>query len=247
MSQDTIYCRETFIVTTFKPAALRGTSIPVDKGGCITFCLIFCTWTNSLMLAIEFNLVVARVPQEKNLRYPETDFSDYFLTMPEASYTQDPLSALRASSCLAQPLWQSRGQNHFDDVSWLQRGSWGAIASWGSGGTRQWRCTSVLPFSMLQRSSSPDLGATHTPRPSQGSAVDLSWLLLSASTAVRNSPEPMCSCRCLLELPCKHPIVFTCRLGFVFFPVTKKSPSGRAVLFYYLKNYLRPLVIFIRF
>lgn len=50
-------------MTTIKqPAALRGTSVHVDKGDYITFCLIICIWTNSLMLAIEFNLVVARVP-----------------------------------------------------------------------------------------------------------------------------------------------------------------------------------------
>lgn len=37
------------------------------------------------MLAIEFNLVVAGVPQDKNLSYPETDFSECFLTMQKSS------------------------------------------------------------------------------------------------------------------------------------------------------------------
>lgn len=52
--------------------------------GWLHYFLFICPWTNSLMLAIN---LVAGVPQEKNLRYPETDFSEYFLTMPEVSYT----------------------------------------------------------------------------------------------------------------------------------------------------------------
>lgn len=61
---------------------LRGTSIQVD--GWLHYFLFIWAWTDSLILAIN---LVAGVPQEKNLRYPETDFSECFLTMPEVSYT----------------------------------------------------------------------------------------------------------------------------------------------------------------
>lgn len=39
MSQDITYCREVFMTTFKQPAALRSTSVHVDKGDYRTFCL----------------------------------------------------------------------------------------------------------------------------------------------------------------------------------------------------------------
>lgn len=197
-----------------------------------------------LALAIQFNLAVAKESHRRKLWGILGQISRGVGSVCQKPATLTPSLCIQGHRWLAKPLCQGTEQNHY---------ALSNLSCFHNGQTRcccilAWRGdeTAVVHVCLVcfreQRGLSPPLCAARTLGAS--SAVDLSWWLLSDSTALRNSPAIPHNCRAVSLLP---PSTFTCWLvGFCFFPCDTQS-LRKELLYFTTKNDLRPLVIFVRY